>query len=49
MYSNFASLLVLAFLFGYGQQVLTGFIDKRAETLAVRTRPEHRQAAEPAR
>ncbi len=39
-YSNFASLAVLSFLFGYGQQLLTGFIDKRAESLAVRTRPE---------
>ncbi len=36
-YSNFASLVVLAFLFGYGQQVLTGFIDKRAESLGART------------
>jgi hypothetical protein len=38
-YKSFASLVVLAFLFGYGQQLITGLIDKRVEALAAGSRP----------
>ena len=39
-YTNFASLLVLAFLFGYGQQVFTGIIDKKVSALAAGTKQQ---------